>query len=122
MIATAGKDKYIRVYDEATKSCVVELCGGWGKEAPGHSNRIFSVKYSRSEPNLLVSAGWDNTIQVWDVAAGSPVRSMYGAHICGDAVDLRGSEVLTGSWRPNNQLQVWDLETGKLKEEIPLST
>ena len=63
--ATAGKDYTVRVYDEATKTCVAELCGGYTKTSQGHSNRIFSVKFSALDPNILVSAGWDNTVQVW---------------------------------------------------------
>ena len=27
---------------------------------------------------------------------------------------LKGDEILTGSWRPENQLQIWDYGTGKL--------
>ena len=36
----------------------------------GHSNRVFSLKFVAEDPNLLVSGGWDNTVQVWDVRAG----------------------------------------------------
>ena len=35
---------------------------------------------------------------------GTAVRSFYGAHIAGDALDIHGNEVLTGSWRPEDQL------------------
>ena len=65
--ATAGKDYTVRVYDEATKTCVSRLCGGYNKTSPGHSNRIFSVKFCAHDPHTLLSAGWDNTIQVWDL-------------------------------------------------------
>ena len=30
----------------------------------GHSNRVFCVKYKGNDPNVILSAGWDNTIQV----------------------------------------------------------
>ena len=29
---------------------------------PGHSNRIFSVKFNPIRQNMLVSGGWDNTL------------------------------------------------------------
>ena len=37
------------------------------KELPGHSNRIFCVKFDPSENNRIVSGGWDNTVQIYDV-------------------------------------------------------
>ena len=116
--ATAGKDYTVRVYDEATKTCVSKLCGGWAK-TQGHSNRIFSVKFSTADPNVLVSAGWDNTVQVWDLRTETAVRSIYGPHVCGDAIDLDGSTLLTGSWRPNHQLQMWNISSGELMENVP---
>lgn len=47
---TTDPDRYqVRVYDEATKTCVGKLCGGYTKTSQGHSNRIFSVNL----PHLL---------------------------------------------------------------------
>jgi WD40 repeat protein len=39
---------------------------------PGHSNRIFSVKFDPKDDNTLLSAGWDNTVQVeqWQLQPG----------------------------------------------------
>jgi COMPASS component SWD3 len=44
----------------------VELIGG-GTGEPGHSNRIFSVKFDKEEENLLISGGWDRSVKVWDI-------------------------------------------------------
>uniref|UniRef100_A0A7S0YQK3 Anaphase-promoting complex subunit 4 WD40 domain-containing protein n=1 Tax=Hemiselmis tepida TaxID=464990 RepID=A0A7S0YQK3_9CRYP len=109
--ATAGQDYQVRIYDEATKTLQSTLSGGYGRTKAGHSNRVFSLKYSVDDPNLILSGGWDNTIQIWDVRQDVPVRSCFGPHITGDAVDLKGHEILSGSWRPEKQLQVWDLRT-----------
>lgn len=117
--ATAGKDYVVRLYDEATRTVLHEMKGGWGKESPGHSNRVFSLKFNPSDPNILVSGGWDNTVQVWDIRTETSVRHIFGPHICGDAVDVQGTQVLTGSWRPSEQLQLWDIGTGELIETIP---
>lgn len=112
---TAGKDTKIRVYDEATKSLLQTMDGGVGfsvKATPGHSNRVFSAKYVPQDDNIVVSGGWDNTVQVWDLRVGASVRSIFGPHICGDSLDVVGNEIVTGSWRPEKQLEVWDLGTG----------
>jgi WD40 repeat protein len=44
---------------------------------------------------------------------------LYGPHICGDSLDLKGNEILTGSWRPKSQLELWDFGTGERITEIP---
>lgn len=119
---TAGKDTAVRVYDEATKSLIVTMQGGTGysvKTTPGHSNRIFSVKFLPSDENIIVSGGWDNTVQMWDIRLGCAVRSIYGPHICGDALDIVGNRIVTGSWRAQHQLEVWDYVEANKLHDIP---
>ncbi len=60
LLAAAGKDHKIRIYDETTKSLAFEM-----KELgdrPGHSNRVFCVKFNKNDSNMVVSGGWDNTV------------------------------------------------------------
>ena len=49
-----------------------------------------------TDPQLLLSAGWDNTVQLWDLRTETTICSLYGPHICGDALDLLGDRLLTG--------------------------
>eukprot|EP00501_MAST-03F_sp_TOSAG23-6_P001280 GSMAST32.ASY1.ANO1.1328.1 assembled CDS len=58
---------------------------------------VFSLKFKEDDENLVISGGWDNTVQIWDLRTECSIRSFYGPHICGDAVDLSGNTVLTGS-------------------------
>lgn len=125
--ATGGRDKVVRLYDEATKALTCELKGGLGygdNVTTGHSNQIFSLKYHPTDENCLISGGWDNTIQVWDCRAGHAVKSIYGPHLCGDALDLvvdpstGKTTVLAGSWRPHDPLEMFDLDTGKCIEQV----
>lgn len=30
----------------------------------GHSSRVFSLSYHPTDPNIMISAGWDDTMQV----------------------------------------------------------
>ena len=118
--ATAGRDFKVRLYDEATKKCVTTLSGAdRDGGSHGHANRVFSLKFFPDDENILMSAGWDNTVQLWDLRMDDAVRSIFGPHICGDAVDVDGNTVVTGSWRPENQLQLWDFTSGALIETIP---
>eukprot|EP00002_Diphylleia_rotans_P028207 TRINITY_DN568_c0_g1_i1.p1 TRINITY_DN568_c0_g1~~TRINITY_DN568_c0_g1_i1.p1 ORF type:complete len:350 (+),score=59.43 TRINITY_DN568_c0_g1_i1:100-1149(+) len=116
---SAGKDFKLRLYDESTKQLVSTLTGGQNDTTVGHANRVFSLKFHPKNENLIISGGWDDTIQVWDVRIDQAVRSIFGPHICGDSVDAVGNEILSGSWRPDHQLQLWDFGTGKLIRDIP---
>jgi WD40 repeat protein len=116
--ATAGKDYAVRIYDEATKTMVSKMEGGYHAITKGHSNRIFSLKFDKSDDNIVVSGGWDNTIQIWDLRVERSIRSFFGPHICGDSIDISGGTILTGSYRMDNQLQTWDFGTGKLIDTI----
>ena len=63
---TGGSDMVVRVYDEQTRKLVTDLEGG-GSGEPGHSNRVFCVKFCADDPNLVISGGWDNNVKIWDI-------------------------------------------------------
>ena len=115
--ATAGRDLIVRLYDETTKQLITEFQPG-GAGSPGHSNRIFSVKYYSQDPNILISGGWDNTVQIWDMREGCAVRAIFGPHVCGDSLDIKDGVILAGSWREKEQLQIFYLGSGELISNI----
>jgi len=117
MFAAAGKDYIVRVYDENTKSVSVTLEGGI-LSYPGHSNRVFSVKFLPEDPNVIISGGWDCTIQIWDIREGKSVGSIFGPSISGDALDYKKGVILSGSWRNANQIELWDFGTRKLMSNL----
>ena len=59
----------------------------------------------------MLSGGWDNTIQIWDIRIGRSVRSIYGPYLCGESLDIDddGEKIVTGSFRNKDQLQVFHL-------------
>lgn len=73
MFAAGGADCIVRVYDEQSRGLIANLEGRGGKEPgysnriPGHTNRIFSIKFIQDNCNLLLSAGWDMNIMFWDI-------------------------------------------------------
>lgn len=122
MWASAGKDRVVRVYDETQpKGPKKELAGT--RCAPGHSNRICCVRFSTHTPSLIASAGLDGTVKLWDVRdrTPEPLLTIGDVEIAGDALDfhVNGNELLAGSWRPMNQVQVYDLRTGTLVYDVP---
>ena len=55
--------------------------GGLG-EPEGHTNRVFSIKCHPSDPNIVFSGGWDNTVQVC-LEFFSAIEFQYiGVHVC----------------------------------------
>jgi len=40
------------------------VCSISFKRMTGHASRVFGVSYHPQNPNELISAGWDSTIQV----------------------------------------------------------
>lgn len=122
--ATAGKSRVIHVFDENSKTLIASLTGGEFHVKPGHSNRVFSIKFHPRDPNVILSAGWDNTVQMWDIREQKALRHLFGPFICGDALDVSndGKTVLTGSWKVDNQLQLWDYNSCKLLRTIPWRT
>jgi WD40 repeat protein len=122
--ATAGRDRIVRIYDEATKRPVQTLEGGDLKTTAGHSNRVFALKYHPEHPHILLSGGWDNTVQMWDTRKGHSVKSLWNCYLCGDSVDFNaaGDKILTGSWRISDALQLWDFGTGQVIETIDWKT
>jgi COMPASS component SWD3 len=109
LLAVAGRDKYIHIYDETTKSLAFKMKENGDK--CGHSNRIFCTKFNPGDQNMLVSGGWDNTIQVYDIRYRAPVHAFWGPHICGDSIAFRndGVTMVTGSYRMDECLEVWDM-------------
>lgn len=110
--AAAGSDTVVRVYDEATRKLVSELKGSTSGK-PGHSNRIFCCKFDKENENILLSGGWDHTIQIWDLREGGSIRSIYGPKICGESIDIREGYIVTGSYRKDNQVEIWKCDSGE---------
>ena len=123
--AAGGDDYKIRVFDTERMSCANVLSKGESFEKmDGHASRVFAVKYHPDNEHVLLSSGWDNTIQIWDDREAHAVRRMFGAHVCGDALDMDPMyyHVLTGSWRRDNSLQVWDFDSGRLIKNVTLQS
>jgi len=115
--ATGSSDSKVRLYD-GVKHCLVGALEPQGPQAPGHSSRVFSLKFS-SDSRLLLSGGWDSTIHVWDTRTHRAIGALLGAYMCGDALDLKDDTVLAGSWQPKRQIQLYSLRMMSLLKAVP---
>lgn len=53
-----------------------------------------------------------------DIRVGRSVGWMYGPHICGDSLDIKKDQLLTGSYSDKEALQLWSISQRKLMETI----
>ncbi|KAI9179203.1 hypothetical protein H9P43_005865 [Blastocladiella emersonii ATCC 22665] len=135
VLATAGSDCVIRIYDDrddtlhvtaaGTRKPVQLLHDGAAGASAGHTNRIFCLRWHPKRPELLISGGWDSTIQIWDRRAGLSLRSIFRPHVCGDALDWdeSGTKILAGSRARDegSALNLYAAESGKLLEPVAWS-
>lgn len=111
--ATGGTDAAVRVYDVPTKRLMYTLARKKFDmtSTRGHSDRVYSIKFHPTDSNLLLSGGWDNTVQIWDMRTHESVGCLPGPHICGDSLDVYQNTILACSWRTHDQIQIFDLRT-----------
>lgn len=122
-IAAVGSDCSLKLYDYETQKTTSDLRTRayiQGKVS-GHTNRLFSCLYV--DNNTIASCGWDDTVILWDMRSGQVLRSLFGAHICGEALAYVGNNmIVTGSWRDKNQLQFWDVGSANCVKSVSIGT
>src|SRR5690606_32880940 len=99
----------IRIYDEEKKGDPILKLGG-EEGIPGHSSRVYCIKFGKEDnPQLVYTAGWDKMVHIWDMREGKPFardkgvyKGIYGPLICGDGIDIHSNLILTSSWTQTN--------------------
>jgi WD40 repeat protein len=118
LIATAGSDHTVKVWDAARGMLIRNL--------EGHAGEVRSVAFSR-DGQRIVSAAHDATVRVWEVATGRTLRSfaadprswMVGAAFGDDENTIvsagRVSEAASfeRSAERLTEIAVWNMQTGQ---------
>lgn len=76
----------------------------------GHEHYIWSMAFTAGG-NTLITAGWDNTVRLWDVAARRELRAFdweIGHRVFAVAVSPDGSTAAAAGDSPD--IIVWDLD------------
>ena len=99
LLATAGGDKTVRVWDTATGTPV--------RIITGHIRRVWAAAFS-PEGTLLATAGDDDTMRLWQTATGRLVRTVkLGVRVA--AFSPEGSFFATGKGKT---IEIWKTADG----------
>uniref|UniRef100_A0A803K453 Anaphase-promoting complex subunit 4-like WD40 domain-containing protein n=1 Tax=Xenopus tropicalis TaxID=8364 RepID=A0A803K453_XENTR len=119
---TAGSTDDINVYDTDTATCV-SVCqpSSSHKLMDGHRSRIFGLAFHPTNEESFISGGWDNTVQFWNTGEKHSLGKISGPHVCGDSLDIdpQTNQILIGSWRKEENLQVWDYNARQKIQTVP---
>jgi WD40 repeat protein len=130
-VATGSQDQSLKVWDATTFALVREFKAYKEKTfEKGHQDAVYAVAFT-ADGKLLVSAGYDKTIKVWNIADGSVARELVNpglkaapgmpapAHP-GQVFVLRfskdGKQLVSAGGAPGlkGYLALWDFSSGKL--------
>jgi len=102
-IASAGRDRTVRIWDANTGANLMTL--------RGHEQDVYTVSFS-PDGRRVVSAGKDRTIRVWDADGGKELMTLRGHEgPVGAVFSPNGEHIVSGS--EDLTLKVWDAQTGK---------
>ena len=110
---TGGKEGVIKVYDSETNKKIHSFSKD-DETGVFHTSRIYCIINDPKDNNIFVSGGWDQKVIIWDIRQPDSAIHIGGPNICGDSIDIRSNQILTGSWRPKDQLELWDMKTCSL--------
>lgn len=70
-LAVCGSEPVVKIFDEEKRVLDYRL-GVEQTIPPGHSSRVYTVKFSKENPNIMLSGGWDYRVIVWDLRDRKP--------------------------------------------------
>jgi serine/threonine protein kinase len=104
-IASASKDKTVRVWNPVTLQAIVNY--------RGHKNDVFAVAWSPDSKHLA-SASADCTVQVWDALTGKHafICEGYTNAVIDVAWSPSGNQIVSGSG--GQTVQIWNASTSDI--------
>ena len=118
--AIACADGSIRIYDLENLQRTKALVKMAAKTATSQIINIYGLVFHPEDSNVLVAAGWNDRVILWDIRSGNAERTIAGPHLHGPALDIRNDVIITGSARDKKQIELWDYGTARKIRDIPI--
>ena len=91
--------------------------GGHERTLQGHASSVYGCT-SSSDGRFLISASWDRTLKVWDLASGHCLLSLKGHGAEVTACVLLPDERHLLSSSADNTLKIWELQSGREEKSL----
>lgn len=113
--ASAGGDRSVFLWDVASATTTRRFGGGG---AHGHSSRVNCVRLAGDGDALVVSAGHDTSVRVWDARSGSgrPVQVLAEARDAVTSLAVRGADIVAGS--VDGRVRAYDVRMGRVATDV----
>ncbi len=102
LVATAGKDGTVRLWDATT--------GSARRSLRGHTNEVTSVAFAPTG-HVVASGSEDGTIRIWDSTTGDVIHVLDGHRDHVQAVAFSPDARLVVSGGRDSTVRVWDVAT-----------
>jgi WD40 repeat protein/formylglycine-generating enzyme required for sulfatase activity len=109
VLAAAGSDKTIRLYDAASRQLVNTL--------RGHGHNVLSIAFS-PDGKRLASSSFDKTVKLWDATSGKEKANLTGHTEDVRSVAFSPDGKLLASGSRDDTIRLWDAKSGKLKTTL----
>ena len=111
LIATAGYDREIILWDAKSGSAV--------RKMSGHNGAIFDLEFS-SDGQILVSACADETVKIWNVETGRRLDTLSQPEAEVFAVTLTKDDRHIIAGGADNRIRIWELKSRDRESINPL--
>ncbi|RKK41133.1 hypothetical protein BFJ66_g11163 [Fusarium oxysporum f. sp. cepae] len=108
-LASASRDRTIRIWDAETGKCEQVL--------EGHSNEVNSAVFSH-DSTKLASASRDYMIRIWDAETGKCEQVLKGHSDWAKSVVFSHDSTKLASASRDYMIRIWDVETGECEQVL----